>query len=136
MSPSTEKKPTKKPWFRRADLFLLIGIAVLSAALFAFFFWKDTRINSPMLEITSGGKTIGVYPLDEDREIRIGDESHYNLCRIENGTVRMTEADCPDRSCVRSLAIDRRGGQIICLPHRVVLRIIDGTGGLPDAVAE
>ncbi len=91
-----------------------------------------------MLEITQDGQVLGVFPLTEDRDILIGsrESGNYNLCRIEGGKVRIVEADCPDRSCTRSLASDRRGGTIICLPHRLVLRIKDGTGGIPDAVAE
>ncbi len=131
------KKPQKKLHIRKADLFLLLGIALFSLALFLLFFLKDLRLQSPMLEIKKDGKTVGIYPLSEDREIPIPDETEKkNVCRIEQGRVYMSYADCPDQSCMRSVPIDRRGGTIICLPNRVVLRIIDGTGGLPDAVAE
>ena len=133
-----ESKSRRKSPFRRADLWLLLRIGYFSVLLFGFFLWKDTRIREPMLEITQDGQVLGVFPLTEDRDILIGsrESGNYNLCRIEGGKVRIVEADCPDRSCTRSLAIDRRGGTIICLPHRLVLRIKDGTGGIPDAVAE
>lgn len=128
-----EKKPRR---IRRADLVLLAGIALFAVLLFFFFLWKDHSITSPVLEISSGGKIIGQYPLSENREIRIGEDKNYNVCRIEDGKVRITEADCPDHSCIRSLPIDGRGGTIICLPHRLVIRITGGTGNIPDAVAE
>lgn len=128
---SSEK--STEPVLRRADILLLAGIAVFAALLFLFFLRKDLSLGTPMLEISQGGTVVGLYPLTEDRVIPIGEG---NVCEISGGTVRMTEADCPDHSCIRSRAIDARGGTIICLPNRVVLRIIDGKGGVPDAVAE
>jgi len=135
MDKKLEKNSEKSagPVLRRADFFLLAGIAVFAALLFLFFLKKDLSPGNPMLEITRGGTVLGVYPLSEDRIIPIGEG---NVCEISGGTVRMTEADCPDLSCVHSRPIDARGGTIICLPNRVVLRIIDGEGGVPDAVAE
>ncbi len=137
-SASEKALGSRRKTFRRADLWLLLLIALSSVLLFVFFLWKDTRIRTPVLEISQDGQVVGVYPLSEDRELLIGSKESggYNVVRIENGKIRITEADCPDRSCVRSIAIDRRGGSIICLPHRLVLRIADGAGGIPDAVAE
>ena len=45
-------------------------------------------------------------------------------CVIENGKVYMKEANCPDRLCVHSKAIDEKGGSIVCLPNKVVLEVI------------
>lgn len=48
----------------------------------------------------------------------------YNLILVQNGHVRVLEADCPDHTCV--LQGERDWGEILCLPHE--LRItIDGS---------
>ena len=137
-SGSENKSGSRRKGFRRGDLFLLLAIALGSALLLGFFISRDLGIRDPKLEVSQNGQVLGVYSLSEDREVLIGtkESGGYNLLKIESGRVHITEADCPDRSCTRSLAIDRRGGSIICLPHRLVLRIIDGEGGIPDAVAE
>ena len=129
------KTPEKTRLLKKADLVLILSVTLFSLVLSALFLIHDFRNPQPMLEVSKDGEILGVYPLDEDREFRIEGEEGYNLCRIENGTVRIMEADCRDHSCVRSLPLTKRGGTIICLPHRVVLRIIDGSGA-PDAVAE
>ena len=47
---------------------------------------------------------------------------------IENGSVVMEWADCPDQLCVNHRSISRDGESIICLPNRVVVSI-EGTDG-------
>ena len=79
------------------------------------------------------GKISGRYSLSEDREITIGEG---NTCAIKDGRVSMTDANCPDRTCVHTRAIDASGGTIICLPNRVILRIVNGEGGGIDALAQ
>ena len=86
-----------------------------------------------VLEITSGSSVYGVYPLNEDREISIEDK---NTVIIKDGQVFMAEADCPDKLCVNSKPISSRGQSIVCLPNRIVLKIIgeETRDDLPDAV--
>ncbi|MFR4337598.1 MAG: NusG domain II-containing protein [Lachnospira pectinoschiza] len=36
----------------------------------------------------------------------------------------MTDADCPDKLCVKTGMISKTGETIVCLPHRVVVEII------------
>lgn len=50
-----------------------------------------------------------------------------NVVRIENGMAQMLEADCPDGLCVNMGNISNAGQTIICLPHRVVVEIKEGT---------
>ena len=46
--------------------------------------------------------------------------------------VRVTESDCPDRREVAEGEISRRGQSLICLPHRLIVRIAQ-EGGETDA---
>lgn len=108
----------------------IIAAAVILLAAFAV--WGAGRLFSGApgeLRITVDGEVYGEYPLDEDREIRIGET---NLCRIRDGEVSMIWADCPDQICVETLAINRDGGTIVCLPNRVVLEITDAGDGPED----
>ena len=71
------------------------------------------------------GEVFGEYSLDENREIAIGDT---NVCRIQDGKVQMTEADCPDQLCIHQRAVDAGGGSVICLPNKVVIEAISDSG--------
>ena len=53
-----------------------------------------------------------------------GHQGGSNIVTIENGGVTMTDADCPDKLCVKTGRISKTGETIVCLPHRVVVEII------------
>ena len=121
---------------RKADIILIASILALAIGLGAVMYFTRAGVASegaPALEISVDGKISGTYSLSEDRVIEIGSG---NKCEIKDGKVSMTWADCPDRTCVHTRPIGADGGTIICLPNRVVLRIVNGEGGDVDAVAQ
>ena len=69
------------------------------------------------------GQEQGLYSLETEQEIRIETDGGYNLLVIRDGQAYVAEADCDNQVCVHTRPIDIRGGQIICLPHRVVIRL-------------
>ena len=82
------------------------------------------------------GRDIVRIPLTEDRQYPVEtDGTVTNVLRIEDGAVRMVEADCPDHLCIHRGAIRHVGDSIVCLPNRVVVTI-SGEDALDlDAVA-
>ena len=58
----------------------------------------------------------GEYPVEVNGEIT-------NLLAVQDGAVRMEEAECPDHLCIRRGAIRYAGDSIVCLPNRVVAEI-------------
>ena len=112
---------------RRKEIVIFAGLLIV--ALFAWFFMNRERDTHDygQIRITVGGKEFGTYSLGEDQKISI---NGTNTCRILNGEAKMIEATCPDHLCIHQLAIDERGGFIICLPNEVMIE------GLPseDAV--
>ena len=119
--------------FRKNDIFLIAGIAALAVLLLVIFLRSGTGSGEAVLEITSGSSVYGIYPLNEDREISIEDK---NTVVIKDGQVYMADADCPDKLCVNSRPISSRGQSIVCLPNRVVLKIIgaEEPDDVPDAI--
>ncbi len=109
---------------KKKDLFL-IGI-LLAVGMIGFFAFKGIQSfaasDGQMLKISVDGKVYGEYSLEDKQEIKIGDT---NVCQIEeDGTVSMTEADCPDHLCVKQGKIKEFGESIVCLPNKVVLEIV------------
>lgn len=84
--------------------------------------------------VTEDGEEIGRYALSEDRTLTIGDED-YNILRIDNGAAAIVEANCGDHTCVRTGAVSRAGEAIICLPHRLIVRVEGGAAPDFDAQA-
>lgn len=43
---------------------------------------------------------------------------------VSGGRIRMKHSPCPNQTCVRMGKIDRPGDMIVCVPNRVVIRIV------------
>ena len=62
-----------------------------------------------------------------------GPNGEENLVRVERGQVFMDEANCPDQTCVKQGVIKDGTVPIVCLPHKVIVRIEGGESGLDAA---
>ena len=50
-------------------------------------------------------------------------DGHYNVVVVEDGSVRVTEADCRNQICVKTGQIRYPGEVIACMPHKLILYI-------------
>jgi hypothetical protein len=113
---------------------LLIG-ALLLLALLAWGALRLTKQPGGEAVVTVDGETVAVLPLAEDAELTAGEGQGFsNVVEVAGGRVRVLEADCPDKLCVRQGWISRDGESIVCLPHKLVVTVRGGVQG-PDAIA-
>lgn len=49
-----------------------------------------------------------------------------NVIEVQNGGIRVSDADCPDQVCVQMGWIHNSAAPIVCLPHRLVVRVEKG----------
>lgn len=75
--------------------------------------------------VLQDGEEIARYALDQDRTVTIG-EADYNILEIRDGQASVVDANCGDHTCVRTGAVSRAGQRIICLPHRLEIRVMGG----------
>ena len=114
-------------------IILLCGILVIcTGAIFmlnqpyaewAFVYQDGVLINSVDLAKTAGSETF-----------LIEHEYNRNLIVIEQGRIRISEANCPDGYCVRQGWVSGGSFPIVCLPHRVVITFGDGFSQDYDAI--
>ena len=57
-----------------------------------------------------------------------GPDGEENLVLVERGRVRMDSANCPDQTCVKQGVITDSTVPIVCLPHKVIVKIVGGGG--------
>ena len=117
---------------KKRDLLLIIIILVLAGVVWIWANVFQTNAGGRLL-ISVDNQEYGIFDLSEKRTIAIGDT---NVCRIEDGVVSMTQADCPDKVCVHSAGISKTGQTIICMPNRVVLEITAGDANQIDTMVE
>ncbi|MCM1125137.1 MAG: NusG domain II-containing protein [Lachnospiraceae bacterium] len=116
------------------DACLLAGM-ILLALLIGVSFNFINKKEAGFAVVLQDGEEIARYPLSEEQAVTIsGVEEGYNLLMISGGTAFVSDADCPDRLCVRQKAISRGGESIICLPHKLVILIESMEEGDVDAI--
>ena len=114
---------------------ILILIIILLAGGFWLIQYMNAGQKEAVLQIYQNGELIGEYELSQPQTIPVtGIDDSYNLVLIEDGMVRVTDADCPDQLCMKQRSISRNGESIICLPHKLVLQIHAKEESTLDAV--
>ena len=105
---------------KRRVITVITAAAVLATALILYIIGMaggDTVI------VSVDGIEYARVPLDSYDVVEVTDTEGKCINRIviNNGTVFMEHADCPDQVCVKTGAV--KSGDIVCLPHRVVVSI-------------
>lgn len=108
---------------RRTDYIFLFFLVCIGAIASFFIYWpQQTRGNYVKVQVD--GNITASYPLSKDRRESIRTSTgDTNTFTIKDGTVSMTDANCPDKICVHTRGISKNGETIVCLPHKVVLTI-------------
>lgn len=123
-----EKKKIKR------DIMLIATLIIVCAAVFLIinFVVKKDGITAV---VKVDGNIVYMLPLDKNASVTVeGYQGGSNTVVIENGTVYMKDADCPDKLCEKTGKISKNGETIVCLPHRVVVEIQGGEGNVDSLV--
>ena len=107
--------------------------AILLLACIAFGLWQLFLTEGDAVVVIVDGVEVARYPLGQDREVPIETEGGgYNLLVIRDGRAFISEANCPDGRCARHNAVSLTTQTIVCLPHKVVIRVITEDARTPD----
>ena len=80
----------------------------------------DRSSDGPLyVEIVRDGEVIEKLDLnsEKDRTFRIEDEKGWNEVTIKDGHISITDADCPDHTCVKTGELRSEYVPIVCLPQ-------------------
>ena len=124
---------------KKNDLIIILFVAAISIAFFAFDRFSIAKnYNEKYVEIYSDNQLYKKVLLNKDDKAQIIEvENKYgnNTLKVVFGGVEMISADCRDKTCVNTGFIDKVGQSIICLPHKVVVKITaDDEGNVDKAV--
>jgi hypothetical protein len=106
---------------KKRDLILILFL--LAAAAISYGLLQMTSKAGNEVTITVDKEVVVTASLDKDQDIEVPLADGVNLIQIKDGSVTMTEADCPDQICVKHKAISKSGETIVCLPHKVIVEI-------------
>lgn len=110
---------------KSATKFDLLLILLLLAAGGGFFLWQRERSAGDKVLIWSENELVTSFSLKKDTIYTVTTDLGTNTIVIENGQVRVTDADCPDKICEQMGLISKPGETIVCLPHKLVVEVSD-----------
>lgn len=118
---------------KKNDIKLIAVILLIAAAGMAFLFLNQKPGDKVIVMVD--GEVYQEYPLNEDITVDIpGVNGGINHLVIKDGHADVTDANCPDKVCVRQKQIDKNGETIVCLPNKVIIKVESSTESEIDGV--
>ena len=92
--------------------------------------------QSGVVNIIRDGKTIRTVDLNtaSDEVFTVEYKGSSNTIEIKNGKIRVSSAECPDKTCVNMGWLSSSAAPIVCLPNHLVITCSAPDGGA-DAVS-
>ncbi|MGB6068238.1 MAG: NusG domain II-containing protein [Desulfomonilaceae bacterium] len=123
-----------KRYIRPAD-WALIGPLLLIAVLSFFLIPRWLATQATEIEVLSDNKLLGKYPLNQDRRIEAPGPLGITVVVIRKGRVRIQSSPCPHKTCMAMGESGSKGGILVCLPNKIVVKVGNGRPGALDAVS-
>ena len=123
----------RRPRLLRLGDWAVMALVLLLAAASFLWLYVGAGPGSRAVVTTPDGER--VLPLSQNTELVITGKDGIELTlEVTDGRIRFRQSGCPDKICVHSGWLSKRGQTAACLPAGVSVRIEGGDGEL-DAVA-
>lgn len=109
---------------KKGDIAIIMIVFILATTLGYTVSISKTKLTSSVI-IVKDGELLNRYKIDKNYEktFEINLDGEKNIVEIKDGKVRMLEANCHDELCVKSRPISKSGEMIVCLPHKLYIKI-------------
>ena len=133
-SPVRAAAAVRRPLLTRADKWPL-GLGLIIGLLLSELLLPGRERGREVLIEARGRLFVRAY-LDTPARYEVPGPLGTTVVEVGEGAVRVISSPCPEKHCVRSGAVRRQGGLIVCVPNRVVVRIPGDIGGSLDMITE
>lgn len=103
--------------FKIGDL-IVLAVFIIAAALAIYFMTKPTGSE---VYIYKDGKLFEAVSLSTEKTVKI--DEHITV-KISGGAAYVLKSDCKGQDCVKAGKISKVGEMIVCLPNKVVIKIV------------
>lgn len=112
---------------KKLNVILVVVIAALACAglVATRLMGANTDADTATVVIRDEAQNVYELPLSQDTTKTVTTDLGTNVIEIKDGRVHVEEADCPNQNCVHQGWIDAAGQQIVCLPHKLTVDIVD-----------
>ena len=112
---------------------IIIFVAIFTICVLCVFILNTLQPDKSVVVILVDGEVYDEIDLSEDQSFDIKTERGTNKIQVKNGQIRITEATCPDKLCMRHGQLHNKYDTIVCLPNKLIIEYKNSTG--IDAVA-
>ncbi|MBQ8412502.1 MAG: NusG domain II-containing protein [Lachnospiraceae bacterium] len=116
-------KSDKEKLISKGDIILLAVVIVVCVTIAVLHIVK--RDKGLRAEISVDGEVVKSIELQDNTEYEVVTDMGTNLIVVKDGKLTVETADCPDKVCVNHKPISLTGETIICLPHKLVIEVVN-----------
>ena len=111
---------------KKGDIILLASLLTIVLGFTMFNILKSNKEQGSNIAVIRHGdeivETINLDSIEEPKRIVISGD--YNVVALaEKGRVRFEKSDCPDKLCVNTGWLTKKGDVAVCLPNRTIIKI-------------
>ena len=103
--------------FKIGDL-IVLAVFIIAAALAIYFMTKPTGSE---VYIYKDGKLLEAVSLSVEKTVKI--DEHITV-KISGGAAYVLKSECKGQDCAKAGKISKVGEMIVCLPNKVVIKIL------------
>ncbi len=111
--------------WRAGDFFVIAIVLVCALAIWAYPMFSEHGGKAQIKQ----GEEIKTVSLNKAETLELDGAT----VRVFEGKIAITESSCPDKVCVKTGEISKKGESIVCVPNGIIITI-EGTRAV-DAVA-
>lgn len=109
--------------FTRVDKIVIVALVLLSLAAYPIIRLR-APVGGAMLEIESMGEPYAVVEMGRRDTVRVPGRLGNSVIEIDENGARFIETAGPDTSCIDQGYITDAGEMAVCVPNRVLIRVI------------
>ena len=117
---------------RKTDITVIIVLCLM--ALIPFWTGRHAGTQDAAVLVRTD-KTQTMYLLTDDQTFSVLSGGYHLNFEIREGKIRVSDADCPDKTCYKTGWISRAGNCIVCIPAHVYIEIVNREEAGYDAVS-
>lgn len=109
----------------RNDIILIVLFFFVAVVIGMFLYGSYDSNGNYEMQIILDGELIETYTYSKDDTYKEFLIDTGNVIVLDEGEVYMKSASCPDGLCIKQGKISFSGESIICLPNKLVVKIVD-----------
>lgn len=124
------------PWFKTGDKIVIFVVSVLVSVFLIWNTWgvnPDLKVYAVVARDGEVVKRIELNSINEPKYIFLNSGVNQIIV-AERGRIRFLESDCPNRTCVKTGWLTKKGDKAVCIPTKTIIKV-EGTSSEADTLA-